>query len=475
MKLNRALLAAGWTISSRTVARIIDFTTLLVLARTLNPADFGLVAMAMIPITITEVICELPLFQALIRLESIKRSHLNTAFTLSLLRGLVIALTILLIASPFSVSYGDARLLPLVCILCLAPIARGLGSPRMVVFYRNLSFRQGFTVEISGKVLAATLSMFLVIYWPSYWIIAVNTIASPLAMAIISYVIAPYKPSISLVAWADFRGFVGWISLVQVISSINWQYDRLVLGHFTNAETVGRYVMANDIAALPVQSIIAPAMRPTMAAFAGIANDSLRLSAAYLRVLSLIAFVGMPLVVGLSITANTTVEVVLGGKWIFSVEILRWLALDAISGLLVQPFAALMMALNRPKVLFYISLVELSIKLPIVFIFANEYGLFGIVGARIGVASFVMIFSLIATSVILNIRIIKILDALWRPIVSSLVMAAVINAFKHWLEAENYGLYYNFFGLIFVGGITYIGTIYLLGFKIRDYRIIKGA
>ncbi len=56
MLTTKTLLGAGWTVSSRLTGRLVDFVTLLVLARTLTPADFGLAALAMTLTVITDMV-----------------------------------------------------------------------------------------------------------------------------------------------------------------------------------------------------------------------------------------------------------------------------------------------------------------------------------------------------------------------------------------------------------------------------------
>jgi len=148
----KTILGAGWTVSSRLTGRLIDFGTVLVLARTLTPADFGLTALAMTLTVIADMVLEIPIIASLTRLDHVEKSHLDTAFTLGALRGLVLAVVILAAAWPFSRIYNDSRLIPLVAVIAIGPIARSLYSPAMVNYIRNMSFRQVFLAEISGKI-----------------------------------------------------------------------------------------------------------------------------------------------------------------------------------------------------------------------------------------------------------------------------------------------------------------------------------
>jgi O-antigen/teichoic acid export membrane protein len=159
MLATKTLLGAGWTVSSRLAGRLIDFVTVLVLARTLTPADFGLTALAMTLTVIADMVLDIPLIKALTRLERLKKSHLDTAFTLGAMRGLLLALVVLVAAWPFSRIYHDSRLLPLIALISIGPIARSLYSPAMVRYIRDMSFRRVFIAEILGKIIAFTVAI----------------------------------------------------------------------------------------------------------------------------------------------------------------------------------------------------------------------------------------------------------------------------------------------------------------------------
>lgn len=126
---SKAVGAGAWTVGTRLIAKLIDLAMLLCLARFLGPAEFGLVATAMAVVFIVEALFELPMAAALIRLPELTPAMLHTAFTLSLLRGIVIALLLLTLAWPLAAFNGEPKLTSLLAVLALAPALRGLVSP----------------------------------------------------------------------------------------------------------------------------------------------------------------------------------------------------------------------------------------------------------------------------------------------------------------------------------------------------------
>jgi O-antigen/teichoic acid export membrane protein len=362
----KTILGAGWSVSSRLGGRVIDFVTVLILARTLTPADFGLTALAMTLIAIVDTVLEIPLIQALTRLKFIKKSHLDTAFTLGVLRGLVVSLIILAAAWPFSIVFHDTRLTALVAALAIGPIARSLYSPGMVKFIRQMSFQQAFMAEFFGKILASSSAIALVYLGGGYWAIAASSIVAAVATTLITYLLAPYRPALSLNNLPDFSTFLGWFSSAQVVSALSWQFDRALLGYFVTKSELGQYTMASDLSVLPTQSLIGPAMQPVMAAFSRINDDPERLRNAYLKASRFTMMLAVPTCIGMSLTSDLIINVLLGAKWNEAGIYLQWLAIATVLSAYYQPLYSLALAINRPSIIFRMNFIELCSRVVLV-------------------------------------------------------------------------------------------------------------
>jgi PST family polysaccharide transporter len=132
---SRAAKGAMMLVVSRLVSRLFDFGALLVLARLLTPQDFGLVAIAMSLMQVVEAVFELPVAQVVVRAHNPEPAMLDTAFTLSLLRGLVLAVVLGALSWPAAV-FRQPALVPLICVLSLSPFMRGMMSPGLAYYPR---------------------------------------------------------------------------------------------------------------------------------------------------------------------------------------------------------------------------------------------------------------------------------------------------------------------------------------------------
>lgn len=392
----------------------------------LTPADFGIVAVAMTLVQITEAVFELPVGQVLVRTKHITRPMLNTAFTLGAIRGVGLAALLAAASLPFASFYGDPRLAPLICFLSLAPALRGLLSPKLATFAQAMDFRRDVAVEMGGKLCAILVAAVCAVITHSYWAIALGTVMTPAAMLVISYLLAPFSPRFSLSERKTFLGYLGWTTAAQAASAINWKMDGLVLGRFVSHAQLGAFSLASDLSFLPEQAVVKPVVRPLLSAFSLIRNEADRLAQAYLKSANVILSIGLPIMVGLSLLAEPAVRLALGPKWLVAAPYLQWLALAAIPPLFTAPLGSLAMALGRPRTFLNQSLAELAVKLPATFVGVALFGVYGAIGARAVSTTAMCVVTAWMVRQMAGVPMLRQLLSPWRSILGGMALAATL-------------------------------------------------
>jgi O-antigen/teichoic acid export membrane protein len=470
----KTILGASWLVSAKLGGRAIDVVTVLVLARTLTPADFGLTALAMTLIAVADTVLEIPLMQALIRLKSVEKSHFDTAFTLGILRGLLLTTVVLAAAWPFSIIFDDSRLTALVAVLAIGPISRSLYNPAMVKFIQQMSFRQAFTAELTGKVLASAAAIWLVFLGGGYWAIAASSVVGSLATTLITYLLVPYRPAISLFNFSEFSSFLGWFSSAQVISAVSWQFDRVLLGYFVSKSALGQYTMATDLAVLPTQSMIGPAMTPLMAAFSRIREDRDRLRNAYLKASRFTMLLAAPACLGMSLTSDLIILAVLGGsKWQEAAIYLQWLSLVTLLTAYYNPLHTLAIAIDRPIVIFRLSAIELCFRIVLISLGFYFYSLMGVVAAR-GTISIIMFVAVLATArKLTGLSMAVQVGNLWQIAVSCLVMALLVLLLRHELAQRGFNSIVELGFTSAFGAAVYAGALFALGVRLKAMKPVE--
>ncbi len=466
----KTIKGAGWLVFSRFLGRIIDFFTLLVLARVLTPGDFGLAAIATSLVVVVDTVLEVPVTQALVRLPTINKSHLDTGFTVGVMRGVVIGAIVLAIAWPYSWINHDSHLVLLVAVLSLGPISRGLASPAMVNFARELGFRQTFILESSGKLTAALVAVFVVLAGGAYWAIVANFVVASLASTIVSYVLAPYRPAFSLARLPDFAGFIGWFSSAQLISALNWQFDRFLVGALADRPTLGRYAVASDVAVIPTQSLIGPALQPVMAAFSQINTDRVRVRQAFLKATRIAMMVSAPACVGISLTADLATDILLGAKWEHAAPLLSLLALAVAPIPYVQTLSSVSIALDRPQIIFRLNAIDLTFRVLLISIGFYLSSVTGVSVARIALSSLMFAFYLAEARRLLDVSFAAQLLNIWKVVVAVALMAVAVWFLREELAGRNFPHVVELGIAIAAGAATYAAGLLLLGVRVAAGR-----
>ncbi len=461
-----ALKGASWLVFSRFVGRFIDFFNVLILARLLSPTDFGLAALAMALVVVIDTVLEVPVTQALVRLPVLDKSHLDTGFTLGVLRSSAIAAIFLVATWPYSLMNGNPLLVPVIAAMALGPIAKGFMSPAMVHFARALEFRPTFAIETISKLCAFAAAVITVVAGGGYWAIVVNFVTTAFVATMASYAVAPYRPAFSLKRLPDFAGFIGWFSSAQLVSAFNWQFDRFLIGSAGNSAMLGRYAVASDIAVIPTQSIIGPALQPVMAAFSQISSNADRMRTAFLKASRFAMLISLPVCVGLSLTADLVTAILLGAQWSDAAPYLSLLALSVIPIPYFQTLYSASLALDRPSVIFRLNTVDLCFRVVLISIGFYLFAAHGASIARILVASVMAVFYIAEARRLFGLGPWQQIRNLWKVLASATVMAIVVIWLRTGMPASSLPVVIQLIVVAGAGAATYIATLFGLGMRI---------
>ncbi len=462
----KALLSAGWLVLSRFAGRLVDFFLLIMLARILVPADFGLVALAMTAISIVDIVLELPVTQALTRLPKVERDHLDTGFTIGVLRGLLILAVMVAVSWPLAALYNDPRLTELLLVLAIGPVARGLYNPAMVHFARVIDFRPAVVAEVAGKLYAACLAVSVAAAGYGYWALVAGSVASPVITTVVSYGLSPYLPRLSLRRLKDFAGFVGWLSAAQVIAAINWQFDRIVLGRILDRGTFGQFAMASDVAVLPTQSLVGPAMQPVMAAMARLVEDQTRLRTAFLKAALYTMLVSVPVCVGMALTADLAVRILFGPNWQLAGSFLQGLALTVMTIPYFQAVFSLALASNRAATVFRLNLFDLVLRIGLVALGVWYAGALGAIAARGALSIAIFVLCLFTVRRLVGASVTRQLANLWKVAAAAALMVATVLALRRGLALLEVGPLVELAACAVVGAATYGLVLWVLGVRL---------
>jgi O-antigen/teichoic acid export membrane protein len=449
----RVGMASLWVATTRGSVNVLGLVSMVIMARLLVPADFGLVATAGTIYALVLTITDISMSQALIAHRNPTREHLNTAWTLGMLRALVIAAMLALAAPYLAGFFEEQRLTEVLWVFALSMILNGLANPRQFMLQKDLIFRQDFILQILAKLISLGVSIIIAYHYRSYWALVLGTVAGQIAALALSYCILPFLPRPSLKHLREMLGFSVWLTLCNMVDNLNWRFDTLLIGKFLGPATLGFYSMGNDLASFPVRETTRPLASTLFPAFAQMQDNRARLLSAYQRAQTLLFALALPIGFGMAMTGDLFVRILLGEKWMSAVIVVQIIAAVTALQSLQHPTESVAMAVGATRTLFFRSLGMLICRVPVIIFGIWWGGLIGLLYTRFvfGVAMIFVNCWIVRGLIGLGIR--EQLIGNVRPLASVMVMAGAVLLFRHSL-AESLA------AVPLLGAMSYFGTLF---------------
>jgi hypothetical protein len=195
----------------RIVLRGLGLFSTLLLVRLLSPEDFGVAAVAGAMLTLLEMLTATSFGLALIRMPAPEPRHYDTAFTLTVLRGVLIGGGMIGLADLQAALIGDARVADVMWLIALTALLQSFESIRMIDLQREFRFDRLMAYNVFQKVLGIAITLPLAFWLRNYWALVLAAPIGRLATLPLSYWLAPYRPRLSLAAWREMFNFSKWL------------------------------------------------------------------------------------------------------------------------------------------------------------------------------------------------------------------------------------------------------------------------
>lgn len=462
----RARLATGtiWIAAARLGANLLGLTTTLVLARILVPADFGLVAFGTTILSVVSAVTNMSLTSALIAHKAPTPGHFHTAWTLNGARGVLIAIFLCIAAKPASLIAHEPRLFALMCTLSLGPVIEGFQNPRVVMLVRDLIFRQQFVLQVGAKLVAIIVSISCAMLFKSYWALVLGTLAGQVTGLVVSYLLFPFRPRLSIEHYRELFSFSMWLTLGDLVLTLNLKFDSLLIGQFLGRAPLGVYAVGDNLAVLPTKEAMTPVMSTVFPALSQLIHDRARLGSAYQRAQTLVAAIALPAGIGLGLIADPLIRLTMGDKWLGAIPVVQILTLVYSIMTLATLAQSIAMAAGETRLLFKRDLQGFLISAPAVAAGMYFGGLMGILNVRIVLAGIGILLNMQVVKHVSGVSIVRQFAANTRALASVAVMSLVVLATTRTTAAshEVSALVAAIAIRVLVGALTYVTTTALL-------------
>ena len=319
-----------WMVYGKVAFAVLQLVILGILARLLVPADFGVIAAAEVVIGFSAIVSQLGLGPALVQRPELEDRHVETAFTASVLLGLVLGAIIWFGASLASQFLHMPAMVPVLHVLAWVFPLQGMQTVASSLLSRELRFRwianlDVITYALGYGLIGVTTAL---LHWGVWALVAAQMAQSLLKTIVLLSLYPPrFRHLADRAAFGDLMYFGGGFTMARIANYAALNGDDMTVGRFLGPTALGYYGRAYALMSAPaygfgtvLDSVLFPAM-------AKVQDDTRRLSIAYRRGVALIALlVLMPSVV-IVLLAPELIQVALGTKWMAVVPPFRILGI----------------------------------------------------------------------------------------------------------------------------------------------------
>ena len=463
---NKTVKGVVWSSVERFSVQGVQFLVMLVIARLLDPKDFGLVGMLAIFLAVAQSLIDSGFSQALIRKQDRTEVDNSTVFYFNIVVSAVLYLILYAIAPWVSDFYNEPQLCSLMRVLCLIVIINSFAVVQRAIYTASINFK----TQAKASFIAA-LASGLVGVWMAYngygvWTLVWQQLLNAGINTLLLWIYSNWYPRWAY-SWKSFKELFAFGSKLLASGLLDTLYTNiylLVIGKIFNAASLGFYTQADRFTKLPSSNITGILQRVTYPVLCSIQDDDERLREDYRKLLRLSAFIIFPMMCLLAGVAYPLVELLIGEKWRFAATLIiplsftmMWWPIHAINLNLLQVKGRsdLFLRLEIFKKIIGVTVLILSIP----------FGLLFMCYAGIATSIICLVINTYYTGKLIQVGFFMQMKDLSGSLIVS--MAIFVAAYFLTLLSEN--VIIQLMLAVLTSAVLFVSTVYLFNFKEVDY------
>jgi lipopolysaccharide exporter len=420
------------------LGKIIVFLNTVILARILLPEHFGLVAIGLLVLAVSETIAETGTGAAIVWRKTEILSVAPVALAVGLVGGIATAVASILLAPQIAGYFDAPEVVPIIQVLAVAALISTPTSVFTAILQSRLEFGRRLVTDTSKALTKGLVGIPLAFLGAGAWSIVYGHLAGITVGLVLSWWFSRWKVRLSLQPQI-LRQIVPYglqIAAVALLGLAIRRLDVAIIGAQLTTTELGYYTMAFSLIELSIMGLCWSASQAFFPALSGPGRPREETAALFARGLSLLMAVTFPLAFGLAVLAEPIVLTILGDKWqgaIAPMQILAFYALIFSAGF---NLGDVYKATGRPGILTAINLVNLVIAVPLL-IAASAGGLTGVALGQVGIAVVITTVNWIVAYRASGIGPTVLVRAVWAPLLAAGLAGALCLGLDRILLAES--------------------------------------
>ena len=308
---------------------IFQFAILAILARLLSPSEFGLIGLALIVISLSEIFNDMGFGPAVTQKKDLSQIDYSTAFYGSIIFGLIVVAVVQLSAHQLALFFRNADLEVVLRIISIVILLNAIKAVPLGYMYREMQYKLLALIQISSYVLGYGLAGITLAYLGyGVWALVYAVIAHTLMSLLLYFFLNKKKPNFGF-SWQSFISllhFGGGYSLSKIFSFAANKGDRILVGRLLGVESLGHYERGFQVVRHATGLFGEIIDKVLFSPLARKQDDRKRIGEIYLELSYLLAIIFFPFSGFVAVNAEAIVNILLGSQWQQTVELVQILS-----------------------------------------------------------------------------------------------------------------------------------------------------
>jgi O-antigen/teichoic acid export membrane protein len=317
--------ARGAALASTFVLRVVS---LMLLARMLDPKDFGLLGMVTAFTGILSLFRDFGLSAAAIQRSHVTEEQTSTLFWINILVGALLMAIAMLSAPLVAKFYHEPRLFWVTTVVATSFLFNASGIQHSAILQRQMRFTTLAIIDVFSLVIGTVVALVAAMAGYGYWALVAMTVSVPIVSTLCLWMTSawiPGKPRRGVGIRSMMR-FGGALTLNGLILYIASNFEKVLLGRYWGADALGLYGRAYQLIRIPTDNLNTAVGDVAFSALARTQDDPIRLRRYFMKGYSLVLALTIPTTIACALFAEDIVYVLLGPKWKEAAQIFRLLA-----------------------------------------------------------------------------------------------------------------------------------------------------
>jgi teichuronic acid exporter len=469
----RALDATLWSGFEVLLRQGLQFVVAIVLARLLDPSEFGTVATLAFFIAIATVLMDGGFSIALLQRQDIDHVDESTVFWFNLAIGTGLSVLLALAAPELAAFFNLPVLRSLAPVLGLTIFMASLGSIHATLINKRLEFRKLLGVNVGATLVASAVAIALAVLGYGVWALVAQALVMAAVTTAMLWAVDGWRPAWAFSA-ASVRKLFAFGGYSLASSLLEAAYSRLytlILGRWFGARDLGYYSNADATQQMPTRFLSAVLLRVALPMFAEAATNREKLRRGMQLSIRATMLVNAPLMFGGAVLAEPLVQVLFGTRWLPAAPILSVLCLAGA----LYPLHALnlnvLLAQGHSKQMLHIELVKKVMGIALI-VAGSFFGVMGIAWSQVVFSLLALVLNTHYSARMIGYGLVAQSRDFLPAVVLALAMATVVAALNHYWPWQTH-VVIRFGILVSIGAAMYVAAAALLRLEaVRDVLLL---